>query len=206
MLTACPPSSFSTNGVGCWGEPCGEPPISLHSHHVSLVQWTTRLLPVMRDPGSNPQGGTYVKLGFLLLALSGYNVWFEFMCELYWPGNGARLSTRGEIPTTFGLKMPQHVEVNGLVTPVDWKHGARIGGSSCLCFPHSCSPSRSPNDKTTRYIRFALSLSRQYSRYGMNKQWKSLTNEDFNTRFYCLKIFILTFLFLLLTSRNFIDL
>ncbi len=42
----------------------GEPAISLHSHHVSLVQWNTRLLPVMRDPGSNPQGGTYVKLGF----------------------------------------------------------------------------------------------------------------------------------------------
>jgi hypothetical protein len=29
------------------GEPCGEPAISLHSHHVSLVQWTTRLLPVI---------------------------------------------------------------------------------------------------------------------------------------------------------------
>ncbi len=35
---------------------CGEPAISLHSHHVSLVQWTTWLLPVTRDPGSNPQG------------------------------------------------------------------------------------------------------------------------------------------------------
>ncbi len=31
--------------------------ISLHSHHVSLVQWTTRLLPVTRDPGSKPLGG-----------------------------------------------------------------------------------------------------------------------------------------------------
>jgi hypothetical protein len=43
---------------------CGEPAISLHSHHVSLVQWATRLLPVTRDPGSNPLGGTYVKPGF----------------------------------------------------------------------------------------------------------------------------------------------
>ncbi len=43
------------------GEPCGEPAISLHSHHVSMVQWTTCLLPVTRDPGSNLQGGTYVK-------------------------------------------------------------------------------------------------------------------------------------------------
>ncbi len=46
------------------GRLCGEPAISLHSHHVSLVQWTTCLLPVTRDPGSNPQGGTYVKPGF----------------------------------------------------------------------------------------------------------------------------------------------
>jgi hypothetical protein len=37
-------------------QPCGEPAISLHSHHVSLVSWTTRLLPVMRDPGSIPRG------------------------------------------------------------------------------------------------------------------------------------------------------
>jgi hypothetical protein len=37
--------------------PCGDPAISLHSYHVSLVQWTTRLLHVMRDPGSKPQGG-----------------------------------------------------------------------------------------------------------------------------------------------------
>jgi hypothetical protein len=36
---------------------CGEPAISLHSHHVSLVQWTTRLLPVTRDPGSKSLGG-----------------------------------------------------------------------------------------------------------------------------------------------------
>jgi hypothetical protein len=37
---------------------CGEPAISLHSHHVSLVQWTTRLLPVTRNLGSKPQDGT----------------------------------------------------------------------------------------------------------------------------------------------------
>ncbi len=35
---------------------CGEPAISLHSHHISLVQWTTRLLTIMRDPGSIPRG------------------------------------------------------------------------------------------------------------------------------------------------------
>ncbi len=34
----------------------GEPAISLHSHHVSLVQCSTCLLPVTRDLGSNPLG------------------------------------------------------------------------------------------------------------------------------------------------------
>ncbi len=50
---------------------CGEPAISLHSHHVSLVQWTTRLLPVMRDPVSIPRG-YFCETGILLLALSPY--------------------------------------------------------------------------------------------------------------------------------------
>jgi hypothetical protein len=56
-------SGFTTDGVGCGGERCGEPAISFYSHHVSLVQWTTCLLPVTRDPGSNLQGDTCVKLG-----------------------------------------------------------------------------------------------------------------------------------------------
>jgi hypothetical protein len=43
---------------------CGDPASSHDSHHVSLVQWTNPLLPVTRDLGSNPQGGTYVKPGF----------------------------------------------------------------------------------------------------------------------------------------------
>jgi hypothetical protein len=54
-LAADPPSGFTIDIVGCWGEPCGKPAILLYSHHVSLVQWTTRLLPVMRDSGSNPR-------------------------------------------------------------------------------------------------------------------------------------------------------
>ncbi len=63
-LAAGPPSGFTTNGVAAGGEPFGEPAISLHSHRVSLVQWTTCLLLVTRDPGSNPLGGTYVKPRF----------------------------------------------------------------------------------------------------------------------------------------------
>jgi hypothetical protein len=39
-----------------FGELCGEPAISMHSHTVPLVQWSTCLLPVMRDPGSIPRG------------------------------------------------------------------------------------------------------------------------------------------------------
>ncbi len=57
-LAAGLPSGFTTDRVNCWGgEPCGEPAISLHSHHVSLVQWTTCLLPVTRDTGSNVKPG-----------------------------------------------------------------------------------------------------------------------------------------------------
>jgi hypothetical protein len=41
-------SGFTTDRVAARGEPCREPAISLHSHHVSLVQWTTRFLPVTR--------------------------------------------------------------------------------------------------------------------------------------------------------------
>ncbi len=36
---------------------CGEPAIFHDSHHVSLVLWTTCLLPATRDTGSNPLGG-----------------------------------------------------------------------------------------------------------------------------------------------------
>ncbi len=59
LLPASQPTELAAGG-----EPCGEPAISLHSHHVSLVKWTTYLLPVTRDPGSNSHGGTYVKPGF----------------------------------------------------------------------------------------------------------------------------------------------
>ncbi len=61
MEPAVPNRVFS--GV-FFGHPCGEPAISHDSHHVSLVQWTTCLLPATRVTGSNPLGGTYVKQGF----------------------------------------------------------------------------------------------------------------------------------------------
>jgi hypothetical protein len=70
MLAAVPPSGFTTDIVGCWGLPCGEPAISLHSYHVSLVLWITRLLPVMRDLGS-------ITREILLLALSRYKTKFS---------------------------------------------------------------------------------------------------------------------------------
>ncbi len=60
-LAAGPPSSFTTNIVGCWGEPCAEPAISLHSYTVPLVQWSTR-----------SPGGYLCETGILLLALSCY--------------------------------------------------------------------------------------------------------------------------------------
>jgi hypothetical protein len=52
---------------------CGEPTISQHSYAVPLVQWSAHLLPIMRDPGSIPEGGGYLcETVILLLALSRY--------------------------------------------------------------------------------------------------------------------------------------
>jgi hypothetical protein len=51
---------------------CGDPAIYLLSHHVSLVQWTTCLLPITKYPGSNPLGEYLCETGILLLALSRY--------------------------------------------------------------------------------------------------------------------------------------
>jgi hypothetical protein len=56
MLAAGPPSSFTTDIVPAGGEPFRELAISLNSYTVSLVQWPTHLLLVMRDPGSIPRG------------------------------------------------------------------------------------------------------------------------------------------------------
>ncbi len=71
VLAADPPCGFTTDIVGCWGEPCGEPAISLHSYTVPLVQWSTCLLLIMRDMGSIPRG-YLCETGILLLALSRY--------------------------------------------------------------------------------------------------------------------------------------
>ncbi len=70
-LAAGPPSGFTMDVVSCWGEPCGEPAISLQSHTVPQVQWSTRLLPIMRDLGSIPRE-VLCETGILLLALSHY--------------------------------------------------------------------------------------------------------------------------------------
>ncbi len=52
---------------------CGEHAISLHSFTVPQVHRSTRLLPVMRGPGSIPSGVlTVCKTRILLLALSRY--------------------------------------------------------------------------------------------------------------------------------------
>jgi hypothetical protein len=70
ILAAGPPSGFTTDTVGCWGEPFGEPAISLHSYTVPLVQWSTRLLPVMRDPVSIPRGVNLGEIGILVSVVS----------------------------------------------------------------------------------------------------------------------------------------
>jgi hypothetical protein len=66
-LAAGLPSGFTTDGGGCWGEPCGEPAISLHSYHVSLVQWTNPLLPVTSETR------------ILMLAMARYTVNIKYV-------------------------------------------------------------------------------------------------------------------------------
>ncbi len=66
-LAAGFPSGFTTDGVGCWGEPRGEPAISPCLTGPVDYLFASR----HKDPGSNPQGGTYVKPGFSL-AFSRY--------------------------------------------------------------------------------------------------------------------------------------
>ncbi len=63
--------SFSASAVISVMEACWEPAISIHSHHVSLVQWTNPLLPITRDLGSNPLGDL-CETGILLLVPSRY--------------------------------------------------------------------------------------------------------------------------------------
>ncbi len=75
-LAAGPPFGFTTDIVGCLGEPCGEPTISLHSHHVSLVQWTTVCFPSWGTRVQSP-GGYLCETGILLLALSCYRMLFH---------------------------------------------------------------------------------------------------------------------------------
>jgi hypothetical protein len=64
-LAAGLPSGFTTDKSRLLG---GSPVESLQSHMIlTMSHWSsglTCLLPVTRDPGSNPLGGTYVKPGF----------------------------------------------------------------------------------------------------------------------------------------------
>ncbi len=56
------------------GEPCGEPAISLHSHHVSLVLWTNPFASRHKGPGFQSPGGYLCETGILLLVMSRYNI------------------------------------------------------------------------------------------------------------------------------------
>ncbi len=55
-LAAGPPSGFTTDIVSCWGGGALWRAITMHSYTVPLEQWSTHLLPVMRDLGSIPRG------------------------------------------------------------------------------------------------------------------------------------------------------
>jgi hypothetical protein len=49
-------ASFRLHNFSCWGRALWRAAIPLHSYTVSLIQWSTRLLPAMRDPDSIPRG------------------------------------------------------------------------------------------------------------------------------------------------------
>jgi hypothetical protein len=72
---------------------CGDPAISHDSYHVSLVQWTSCLLPATRDTGSIPWG-VLCETGILLLALSRYTI--VIFVWIYWlTGSWSGLKRRG---------------------------------------------------------------------------------------------------------------
>ncbi len=53
ILYSCQMRYNLKNKLSLRSRDCREPAISLHSYTVPLFQWSNRLLPVMRDPGSN---------------------------------------------------------------------------------------------------------------------------------------------------------
>jgi hypothetical protein len=61
---------------------CGEPAISLHSYIVPLVQWSTRLLPIMRDPGPIPWGYLHRDSRVSVVSLQSHQ--FSSTPELAW--------------------------------------------------------------------------------------------------------------------------
>ncbi len=58
------------------GEPCGEPAISLDSHHVSLVQWTNLFASRHKGHRFKSPGRYLCETGILLLAMSRYRFYF----------------------------------------------------------------------------------------------------------------------------------
>jgi hypothetical protein len=64
MLAAGPPSGFTTDGVGCWGEALWRA-CNLNTFTHSLTGPVGQAFASCHEgPGFNLQGGTYVKPGF----------------------------------------------------------------------------------------------------------------------------------------------
>ncbi len=73
-LAAGLPSGFTTTESAGGGEPCGEPAISLDSHHISLVQWTNLFASRHKGHRFKSPGGYLCETGILLLVLSRYSI------------------------------------------------------------------------------------------------------------------------------------
>jgi hypothetical protein len=82
-LAAGLPSGFTIDGVGCWGEPCGEP--------ANLTSFSPCLTcPVDypfashdKGPGFKSPGGYLCETGILLLALSRYQLTLNLINSIY---------------------------------------------------------------------------------------------------------------------------
>jgi hypothetical protein len=70
VLVLLPASQPTESASG--GEPCEEPAVSLHSHHVSLVQVDYPFPSCHKGPEFKSPGGYYCETRILLLALSCY--------------------------------------------------------------------------------------------------------------------------------------
>jgi hypothetical protein len=79
--------------------------ISLYSHHVSLVQWTTHLFPITRDLGSKPLGGIMWNRDSPVSIVSLHR-WPQCDWSFLWPHLGRALARTVTRPSCWQCDNP----------------------------------------------------------------------------------------------------